>query len=423
MLELARPLLAALETGERLAVATVVAVDGSAPRALGTSMAVTVDGRVMGSISGGCVEGAVYDACCRVLESGRPELCEFGFSDDDAFAVGLACGGRLTVWVQQLAPEGQPGAVDAALRVELERARDKRAAGLAVLIGADPVRLVGAHSGVVVSAQGSGGERSGGERSRGEGPQVEESRAGGPRDKESRAEAPRGEGARGIASLLDVDTRVAAELSGAVRAGLSSRRAIECEGEVLDAVLLVSAPPPHLIIFGAVDFSVALSNAAALLGYRTTVCDARPVFATPERFPAAEVVNRWPTDYLAEAEIDERTVVCILTHDDKFDVPLIEAALALPLAYVGAMGSRRTHERRLSALRERGVAEDALAALHSPIGLDLGASSPEETALSILAEVLAVKTGASARPLRETSGAIHRPAADAEPTRVAEVAR
>lgn len=406
MLELARHLLATLEAGERLAVATVVAVDGSAPRALGTSMAVTVDGRVIGSISGGCVEGAVYDACCRVLESGLPELCEFGFSDDDAFAVGLACGGRLTVWVQQLAPEGHPAAVDAALRVELERARDKRAAGIAVLLGADPVRVVGAHPVAGGSAEGS----------RAEGSRV---------DVDAREDASRADGSRANMSRVeglqvDVDARVAAELAGAVRAGRSSRRAIACEGEVVEAVLLVSAPPPHLIIFGAVDFSVALSNAAALLGYRTTVCDARPVFATPERFPAAEVVNRWPTDYLAEAEVDERTVVCILTHDDKFDVPLIEAALALPLAYVGAMGSRRTHERRLSALRERGVPEESLVALHSPIGLDLGASSPEETAVSILAEVLAVTTGASTRPLRETSGAIHRPGTAPEPLRAAE---
>ncbi|QJU54025.1 XdhC family protein [Herbiconiux sp. KACC 21604] len=374
MLELAAPLLAALAAGESLAVATVVSVDGSAPRALGTSMAVTVAGRVIGSISGGCVEGAVYDVCGRVLESGEPELCEFGFSDDDAFAVGLACGGRLTVWVQRLAPDGQPSAVEASLRVELERARDKRAAGIAVVLGDGPVRLVGAHAH----------------------PSSESGVAAG-------------------VATESVDARVAAELAGALRAGRSTRRAIACEGEVLDAVLLVSAPPPHLIIFGAVDFSVALSNAAALLGYRTTVCDARPVFATPERFPAAEVVNRWPTDYLAEAEVDERTVVCILTHDDKFDVPLIEAALALPVAYVGAMGSRRTHSRRVDALRERGVREEALAALHSPIGLDLGASSPEETAVSILAEVLAVKTGASTRSLRDTSGAIHRPLENADP--------
>ncbi len=379
MLELAAPLLAALEAGESLAVATVVSVDGSAPRAFGTSMAVTVAGRVIGSISGGCVEGAVYDVCGRVLESGEPELCEFGFSDDDAFAVGLACGGRLTVWVQRLAPDGQPSAVEASLRVELERARDKRAAGIAVVLGDRPVRLVGAHA-------------------------------------HPSAEPGAGAGAvKESVATENVDARVAAELAGALRAGRSTRRAIACEGEVLDAVLLVSAPPPHLIIFGAVDFSVALSNAAALLGYRTTVCDARPVFATPERFPAAEVVNRWPTDYLAEAEVDERTVVCILTHDDKFDVPLIEAALALPVAYVGAMGSRRTHSRRVDALRERGVSEEALAALHSPIGLDLGASSPEETAVSILAEVLAVKTGASTRSLRDTSGAIHRPLENADP--------
>jgi xanthine dehydrogenase accessory factor len=165
-----------------------------------------------------------------------------------------------------------------------------------------------------------------------------------------------------------------------------------------------------MIIFGAVDFSIALSNAAALLGYRVTVCDARPVFATARRFPAAEVVNQWPSDYLLQTDVDERTVLCILTHDDKFDVPLIEVALALPVAYVGAMGSRKTHERRVAKLRERGVEKSDLASLHSPIGLDIGAASPEETAVSILAEILAARTGSHGERLRETSGPIHRTA-------------
>jgi xanthine dehydrogenase accessory factor len=353
MLELAAPLLAALADGRRLAVATVVEVDGSAPRALGTSMAVDDLGRVIGSISGGCVEGAVYDACTEVLDGAVPQLCTFGFSDDDAFAVGLSCGGRLTVFVRELASD------DETLLGELRRAGAGRAAGLAVTVPAS-----------------------------GDASAVELLTASG--------DAP---DAR--------SHRIRSELVAAVHRGRSLRRTIDCAGEPVPTALLVTAPPARMIVFGAVDFSVALSNAAALLGYRVTVCDARPVFATPERFPAAEVVTRWPTDYLAETEVDDRTVLCILTHDDKFDVPLIEAALALDVAYVGAMGSRATHDRRVTALRARGLGDDALAALHSPIGLDLGASSPEETAVSIVAEIIAARTGAGGAELRRTTGAIH----------------
>ena len=360
MLELASSVLASLAAGRRLAVATVIAVDGSAPRALGTSMAVDDAGRVIGSISGGCVEGAVYEACSRVLEAGTAEVCEFGFTDDDAFAVGLSCGGRVTVWVQELGLEGERNALPVDLRTELEHARDGRAAGIALVreMAGNPVTLFGASA------------------------------------EHEHLPAP-------------TRARVREELRARIHAGRSVRRWIECDGETVEAVLLVSAPPARLLVFGAVDFSVALSNAAALLGYRVTVCDARPVFTTPDRFPGAEVVNQWPTDYLAATEVDERTVICILTHDDKFDVPLIEAALGLPVAYVGAMGSRATHERRVAKLRERGVDEAALASLHSPIGLDLGASSPEETAISILAEVLAVRNAGSGRPLGSTQGAIH----------------
>ncbi|ARJ05815.1 hypothetical protein GCM10010988_09520 [Cnuibacter physcomitrellae] len=359
MLELASRLLAVIDAGGRVAVATVVAVDGSAPRALGTSMAVDAAGAVIGSISGGCVEGAVYDACVRVLETGRSELCEFGFSDDDAFAVGLACGGRLSVVVHELAPIGQRNVLDSRVRQELEAAADGRAASLGLVVDDEGGRIL---------APGSAEE----------------------------------------------DPRLLREIDSARSSGVTRRRAVECDGEVVQLLLLASAPPPRMIVFGAVDFSAALASAAALLGYRVTVCDARPVFATAERFPQAEVVNRWPSDYLAETEVDERTVLCVLTHDDKFDVPLLTLALRLPVAYVGAIGSRRTHDRRLERLREAGLEEAELAVLHSPIGLDLGASSPEETAVSILAEVLQSRTSSSAAPLRETRGPIHRPAAEAE---------
>lgn len=321
MFEIADRLLARLDAGERLAVATAVSVVGSAPRTVGTSMAVTVDGTVIGSISGGCVEGAVYEICTQVLDDGTPQLETFGFSDETAFEVGLSCGGRIEVLARLVTPD------DDVTVAALRDAAAGREASAHVVLG--PVR-----TGEVV-------------------PTVD-----------------------------------------------------DCEG--LRVFSECSVPPPRLLVFGAVEFAVALCNAGAVLGYRVTVCDPRPVFMTRERFPSAdEVVVEWPPNYLARTGVDERTVIAVLSHDERFDADLVEAALASPAAYVGAMGSRITHDRRVSALADRGVGPAALARLHSPIGLDLGASTPEETAVSILAEVLAVRSGASRAPLRDRDGSIH----------------
>jgi len=170
-----------------------------------------------------------------------------------------------------------------------------------------------------------------------------------------------------------------------------------------------------MIVFGAIDFAAAVARVGAFLGYRVTVCDARPVFATPKRFPDAhEVVVEWPHRYLASQEVDARTVICVLTHDPKFDVPLLEAALQTDAAYIGAMGSRRTHDDRLARLREEGVSEESLARVASPIGLDIGARTPEETAVSIAAEIVAHRWGGTGRPLTATDGPIHTDAARAE---------
>ncbi|WP_407656133.1 XdhC family protein [Lentzea waywayandensis] len=166
-------------------------------------------------------------------------------------------------------------------------------------------------------------------------------------------------------------------------------------GEAVDVLVEVSAPPPRLLIFGALDFAAALSEVGAFLGYRVTVCDPRPVFATPERFPAAEVVVDWPHRYLDRTETDERTAVCVLTHDPKFDIPVLTRALRMPLAYVGAMGARRTHAERVELLTEAGVTAQELGQLRSPLGLDLGARTSAETALSIAAEMVAVRGGAA----------------------------
>ena len=169
------------------------------------------------------------------------------------------------------------------------------------------------------------------------------------------------------------------------------------------------APPPRMLVFGAIDFAAAVARVGKFLGYRVTVCDARAVFATPKRFPDAdEVVVEWPHRYLETVDVDARTVICVLTHDPKFDVPLLEVALRTDAAYIGAMGSRRTHDDRLARLRDEGVSEEALARIASPIGLDIGARTPEETAVSIAAEIVALRWGGTGRRLGDTDGPIHR---------------
>ncbi|MFD6281909.1 XdhC family protein, partial [Streptomyces sp. NPDC060209] len=216
----------------------------------------------------------------------------------------------------------------------------------------------------------------------------------------------------GLGGHPELDRTAAAEAGAMLDAGRTGTLTIGSEGSrcgrPLTLLVESSVPPPRLIVFGAIDFAAALVRAGRFLGYRVTVCDARPVFATAARFPDAdEIVVDWPHRYLATTEVDARTVLCVLTHDAKFDVPLLELALRLPVAYVGAMGSRRTHLERNERLREAGVTERQLAALHSPIGLDLGARTPEETALSIAAEIVAERRGGSGLPLKGAHTPIH----------------
>ena len=348
MFEIADRLLARLDAGERVAVATAVSVVGSAPRTVGTSMVVTDDGTVIGSISGGCVEGALYEACERVLADGVPVLESFGFSDEAGFEVGLSCGGTIEVVVQRLSADD-----DEVVR-QLREARAGRPASLTRVVGAAAT-------------------------------------------------------ADGRDAVTSIDPRGPAGADDAPRLGdvVDPADLDACTG--LRLVTERSVPAPRLLVVGAVEFAVALCAAGSALGYRVTVCDPRPVFLTPERFPSAEeVVVAWPPTWLASTEIDERTVVAVLSHDDRFDAELVAAALASPAAYVGAMGSRGTHDRRVRQLRALDVDEESLARLHSPIGLDLGASTPEETAISVLAEVLAVRSGATGVRLRDRSDAIHR---------------
>lgn len=357
------------KNGETAALATVVGTFRSAPRQPGASMLVGPHGEAVGSVSGGCVEGAVYELGEQVLRDGHPVLQRYGVSDDDAFAVGLTCGGILDVFVEKVNPQtyAQLSAVADAVRTESPVAVATIVAGPASRLGA---RLV-----------------------------IWPDRADGSTGSQRLDDAIRDD-ARG---LLDVGR------NAMLTYGVDGQR----RGEGLSVFVESFAPPPRMIVFGAIDFAAACAKIGSFLGYRVTVCDARPVFATASRFPGAnEVVVEWPHRYLAaEAEagrIDRRTVLCVLTHDPKFDVPLLEVALRLPeVAYIGAMGSRRTHDDRLERLRERGVTEAEIARMSSPIGLDLGARTPEETAVSIAAEMIARHWGGAGTPLAEREGPIH----------------
>ncbi len=355
--------------GETSALATVVGTFRSAPRQPGASMLVGPGGVAVGSVSGGCVEGAVYELGTEVLADGRPRLQRYGVSDDDAFAVGLTCGGILDIFVEKVSPQtySQLGRVAEAIRTE------------------SPVAVAT----VVAGPEGRLGRRL----------VVWPDRVDGGTDSARLDDAIRDD-ARG---LLD------AGRNATLHYGIDGQR----RGEGLDVFVESFAPPPRMIVFGAIDFAAAVAKIGTFLGFRVTVCDARPVFATASRFPGAnEVVVEWPHRYLAaEAEagrVDKRTVLCVLTHDPKFDVPLLEIALRLPaVAYIGAMGSRRTHEDRLTRLREIGVTEQEISRMSSPIGLDLGARTPEETAVSIAAEMIAQHWGGGGVPLAGREGPIH----------------
>ncbi len=381
------------EAGETVGVGTVVATFQSAPRPAGASMLVGPDESAVGSVSGGCVEGAVYELAQSVVGSGVPVLERYGVSDDDAFAVGLTCGGILDVFVEKVSRETFPELGEIAADV----AAGRPVALATVIEHPDPSRLgrrlvVRPDDGVVRD------------------------------DRALDTPAPGAGTSRTTASLGSErsDAAVHDDALGQLALGHNATLTYgpdgERRGEGMRVFVWAFAPKPRMLVFGAIDFAAAVARVGSFLGYHVTVCDARPVFATNSRFPDAdEVVVDWPHRYLAgEVEagrVDQRTVLAVLTHDPKFDVPLLEVALRLPEeqrpAYVGAMGSRKTHDDRLARLREAGLTEKEIAGMSSPIGLDLGARTPEETAISIAAEIVALQWGGSGDRLAAREGRIH----------------
>jgi xanthine dehydrogenase accessory factor len=364
------------ETGEPIGVGTVVGTFKSAPRPAGAAMLVGPEGSAVGSVSGGCVEGAVYEAATSVRDGATPVLTRYGVSDGDAFAVGLTCGGIIDIFTERFSPASFPEFGELAASIKA----DERVALATIVAGRDD--QIGRH--LVIWEDRTAGSL-GSER---------------------------------------IDHSVTADARGLLASGRTATLTYGLDGERMDTGLQVFvaafAPAPRMLVFGAIDFAAAVARIGHFLGYHVTVCDARPVFATKKRFPDAdEVVIDWPHRYLqaqvdAEA-LDGRTVICVLTHDPKFDVPVLQVALKLPVAYSGAMGSRRTHDDRIERLRAAGVTESELAHLISPIGLNLGARTPEETAVSIAAQIIGRQWNGDGVPLSETSGAIHtEPVADAE---------
>ncbi|GFN01177.1 hypothetical protein Sfulv_59870 [Streptomyces fulvorobeus] len=313
------------------------------------------------------MEGAVYDLCQQALLDGATVLEHFGYSDEDAFSVGLTCGGSIDVLVTSV------------------RRTDVFRTFLASVLA---VAVSGKAAAAVRVADGP-------EELRGRGLLV----------------LPDGSHQGGLGDHPDLQASAVAAACTALTTGRTATVVVGSpySGASLTLLVEVRVPAPRMIVFGATDFAAALIPAGKLLGYHVTVCDARSVFSTTARFPAAdEVVTDWPQRYLAGTQTDERTVLCVLTHEAKFDIPLLQLALRLPVAYVGAMGSRRTHTDRRRRLREAGLDEDELARLHSPIGMDLGARTPEETAVSIVAEIVALRYGGSGVPLRASGTPIHR---------------
>jgi len=305
--------------GDQVALATVVETWGSSPRPLGSKMVVSSSGKMAGSVSNGCIEGAVFEEAQKVLKAGRGRLGPFGVADDVAFEVGLACGGHVEVMIQPVTPEH--------LRL-IELIEAERPAELRTNLETGEVRLL---------------ERS------------------------PESDLP----ARDGDWFVEPHRRAA-----------------------------------HMVIIGAIHIAIPLHRMAKLMGYRVTVVDARAKFATRERFPEAdEILLQWPDEALAGITLDRSTYVVILTHDPKFDLPALRSVVGRDVRYIGAIGSRKTNQNRFDELRREGFTDEQLAAVHGPIGLDLGGRGAEETALAIMAEATAVRYGASGRVLKEAKAA------------------
>jgi len=352
-----------LRDGRRVVNAMLVERIGSAPLDPGAQMLVDERGNIEGSVTGGCVEAALVEEAQAIFAGEAPRVATYGISDEEAAGVGLMCGGTVRIFVHEQGEE----ALDA-----LDAVAAARAAG-------EPVALA-----TLLDGDGAGAKLA--------------------------ILGDRVVGSLGVTELLD--RSVERDARGQLDEGLSRVRRYGAGGEVMGSEVAVYIQAfetqPRMVIFGAIDFSAEMAKLASEVGYQVTICDARRPFADSPRFSrVAEVVVDWPDRYLESQELGPRDVVLVFTHDAKFDEPALLSSLATDAGYIGALGSRRTQERRLERLRAAGLDEPAVARIHAPCGLDVGARTPVETAVSILAEVIAVRTGRRGESLRETTGSIH----------------
>ena len=342
-----REILAQINTwqqqGKEAALATIVAAYGSAPRPPGSKMAVSSAGEIAGSVSGGCVEGAVADEALKVLKTGQPKLLHFGISDETAWNAGLTCGGTIEVFVEVL---------------------DRHI--LAVLQEGLQKKQIFAQVTTVVGGGGSGGRMV-------VWPDHDHS---------------------GSLGTEQVDHQALKLAREHIQTQQNGREIVQTEAGEADLFIEVFPPPPRLVIIGAVHIAIALVSMAKLLGFHTTVIDPRKSFATRERFPHPdELITKWPEEALADLTLDESTYMVCLSHDDKLDVPALKIGLEHPVRYIGALGSRKTHAKRVEALLAAGVSPRHIERIHTPVGLDIGSIYPEEIALAVMAEIVAARRG------------------------------
>lgn len=322
-----------------IALATVIQTWGSSPRAAGAKMALTPENEIAGSVSGGCVEGAVYDEGVEALATGQARLLHFGVADETAWEVGLACGGSIDVFVQPLNPSIYE-VVRSALAAHLPFATTTLVAG--------PPQALGQLTVVRDDGQVFG-------------------------------------------SLGDWQTAALDVSRAALQAGQSRRHKL---GDTVEIFVEVTLPPPTLVIVGGVHIAIALTALAKTLGYRTIVIDPRQAFGNEARFPHADqLIQAWPDEALAQISITRGTAIAMLTHDPKLDDPALKLALPSPAFYVGALGSPTTQAKRRARLLAEGLTDEEINRLYGPIGLDLGARSPEEIALAVMAQVVAARNG------------------------------
>jgi xanthine dehydrogenase accessory factor len=352
-----------LEDGRRVVAATLVETVGSAPLDPGAEMLVDDEGRIEGSVTGGCVEGALVHEAGEVLAGAPPRVTQYGISDGQAADVGLMCGGTVRLFVHEL----------------LDGHREALATANTAIAEGRPVALAtlldGEHAGAKLAV-------------------LEDAVAG----------------SLGVTQLLD--DSVARDARGFLDEGRSQIRRYSERGEVMGSDLGVYiqafATPPSMVIFGAIDFSAALARLAGEIGYRVTICDARSAFVRSPRFSRhAEVVVDWPDRHLAGRSLGPRDAILVFTHDPKFDEPALLGALQSGAGYIGALGSRQTHTDRTERLRAAGVTDADLRRIASPSGLDVGARTPAETAIAILAEILALRAGREGGRLKRGEGPIH----------------